>query len=149
MPLVKCDTCRLAPLAGCPANIKQQDEGRDWPLRHVVIDCPDPLRLATFYSELLGSEITYRSDNWIVVSTSTQASGLAFQLAPDHRPPRWPDPENPQQFHRDVMVKDVAAAGSRVLALGATKLPGSDVYADPAGHPFCLIRRPAWAESIT
>jgi hypothetical protein len=34
----------------------------------------------------------------------------------------------------------VAAAAPRVLALGATRLDGKEVYADPAGHPFCLIR---------
>jgi hypothetical protein len=39
----------------------------------------------------------------------------------------------------------VDAAGPRVLALGATKLDGPGVYADPAGHPFCLIPRPKWA----
>jgi hypothetical protein len=42
----------------------------------------------------------------------------------------------------------VAASGPRVLALGATKLDGDNVYADPAGHPFCLIPRPAWAPPI-
>jgi hypothetical protein len=51
----------------------------------------------------------------------------------------------PQQVHLDIMVEDVAASGPRALALGATKLDGDHVYADPAGHPFCLIRRPAWA----
>jgi hypothetical protein len=30
----------------------------------------------------------------------------------------------------------------------ATKLDGDNVYADPAGHPFCLIRRPEWAPPI-
>ena len=39
-----------------------------------------------------------------------------------------------------------------VLALGARRLPGGDshspVYADPAGHPFCLIPRPRWAPPI-
>jgi catechol 2,3-dioxygenase-like lactoylglutathione lyase family enzyme len=117
-------------------------------LHHVVIDSPDPLRLAMFYAELLGSQITYRSDDWVVVSASTQASGLAFQLAPDHQPPRWPDPDAPQQFHLDVMVEDVDASETRVLALGATKLSGGGAYADPAGHPFCLIQRPAWADPI-
>jgi catechol 2,3-dioxygenase-like lactoylglutathione lyase family enzyme len=117
-------------------------------LHHVVIDCPDPLRVAAFYAEVLGSEITYRSDDWVVVSTSSHASGLAFQRAPEHKPPRWPDPEAPQQVHLDIMVEDVAAAGPRVLALGATTLPGDNVYADPAGHPFCLIPRPGWAEPI-
>jgi hypothetical protein len=27
-------------------------------------------------------------------------------------------------------------------------LDGENVYADPAGHPFCLIKRPAWAPPI-
>jgi hypothetical protein len=50
------------------------------------------------------------------------------------------------------MVDDVEAAEPRVLALGARRLPGGDshspVYADPAGHPFCLIPRPRWAPPI-
>lgn len=58
-------------------------------LHHVVLDCPDPHALATFYSQLLGDPITYVSDEWVVVSTSTQASGLAFQLAPDNPSPTW------------------------------------------------------------
>ena len=45
-------------------------------------------------------------------------------------------------------LEDVAAAGPRVLALGASKLDGEDVYADPAGHPFCLVKRPGWAPPI-
>lgn len=117
-------------------------------LHHFVLDCPDPLALATFYSRLLDEPITYVSDDWVVVSTSSQASGLAFQLAPDHRPPTWPGAEVPQQAHLDVMVEDVEAATPRVLRLGATKLDGDDVFADPAGHPFCLVKRPGWAEPI-
>jgi catechol 2,3-dioxygenase-like lactoylglutathione lyase family enzyme len=117
-------------------------------LHHVILDCPDPAALAAFYSELLELPITYRSDDFVVVSASEQASGLAFQLAPDHRPPTWPDPAVPQQFHLDIMVEDVMASSPRVLALGAVKLDGEDVFADPAGHPFCLIRRPGWAPPI-
>ena len=116
-------------------------------LHHVVLDCREPAALAAFYSELLGQPITYRSDDWVVVAANDASSGLAFQLAPDHQPPTWPDPAVPQQYHLDVMVEDVAAAGPRVLALGATKLDG-DVYADPAGHPFCLVKRPHWAPPI-
>ena len=74
--------------------------------------------------------------------------GLAFQRASDNQPPTWPDPAVPQQFHLDIMVEDVATAGPQVLALGAAKLDGENVYADPAGHPFCLIRRPRWAPLI-
>jgi catechol 2,3-dioxygenase-like lactoylglutathione lyase family enzyme len=117
-------------------------------LHHVVLDCPDPDALAAFYSELLGQPITYQSGDWVVVAPNDSSSGLAFQLAPDQRRPTWPDPAVPQQVHLDVMVEDVTASGPRVLELGATKLDGQDVYADPAGHPFCLIRRPGWATPI-
>ena len=118
-------------------------------LHHVVIDCPDPEALASFYSKLLGLPITYRDPGWVVVSKDDTTSGLAFQLAPDHQPPRWPDPSYPQQFHLDVMVDDVEKAEPKVLALGAKRLErGDHVYADPAGHPFCLIPRPGWAEPI-
>ena len=117
-------------------------------LHHVILDCPDPLALAGFYAELLGEPISYLSEDFVVVAASDTSSGLAFQLAPGHRPPTWPDPAVPQQVHLDVMVEDVAAAGPLVLALGARKLAGDGVYADPAGHPFCLIRRPGWAPPI-
>jgi catechol 2,3-dioxygenase-like lactoylglutathione lyase family enzyme len=117
-------------------------------LHHVVLDCRDPAALAAFYAALLGQPVTYSSDDFVVVAANDTSSGLAFQLAPDHQPPTWPDPAVPQQLHLDVMVEDVAAAGPRVLALGAVKLDGEEVYADPAGHPFCLIKRPRWALPI-
>jgi catechol 2,3-dioxygenase-like lactoylglutathione lyase family enzyme len=121
-------------------------------LHHVVIDCPDPGELATFYSELVGLPITYRSDGWVVVAPNDTSSGIAFQRAPDHQPPEWRSPERPQQFHLDVMVDDLDAAEQCVLKLGARRLTGgndeSRVYADPAGHPFCLIPRPSWAPPI-
>ncbi|MEU6077052.1 VOC family protein [Micromonospora sp. NPDC047074] len=112
-------------------------------LRSVVIDCPDPRSLATFYSELLGLPVDdgASDDTWVVIAGSGHR--LAFQAAPALRPPTWPDPAVPQQLHLDVQVEDIEAAESRVLALGARRLPGQGegfrVYADPAGHPFCLV----------
>lgn len=117
-------------------------------MHHVVLDCPDPPALAEFYSRLLGMPITYADDGWVVVSVDDRASGLAFQLAPGHRAPTWPDPAVPQQVHLDVMVDDLAQADEQVRVLGATKLAGAGVYADPAGHPFCLIPRPSWAAPV-
>ena len=121
-------------------------------LHHVIVDCPDPAGLAAFYSELLGLPITWQEYDFVVVSRDGTSSGIAFQLAPGLQPPRWPDPGRPQQMHFDVMVDDVDDAEPRVLALGARRLAGPDsrsrVYADPAGHPFCLIPRPAWAAPI-
>ena len=117
-------------------------------LHHVVIDCPDPAALARFYSELLGLPVTYTSEDWVVVARNDTTSGLAFQLAPDHKPPDWPSPDAPQQVHFDVMVDDLDAATPKVLALGARHLYGT-VFADPVGHPFCLIPRPHWAPPVS
>jgi catechol 2,3-dioxygenase-like lactoylglutathione lyase family enzyme len=100
-------------------------------MHHVVLDCPDPAGLAAFYSALLGLPVTYHDGDWAVVAANDRSSGLAFQRAPGNPPPTWPDPAVP-----------------RVLALGAARLDGDNVYADPAGHPFCLIPRPRWAPPI-
>jgi catechol 2,3-dioxygenase-like lactoylglutathione lyase family enzyme len=123
-------------------------------MHHVIIDCPDPAALGSFYSELLGEPVTYSSEDFVVVARSDRTSGLGFQLAPDNREPTWPDDAVPQQFHIDVMVDDLDVATQRVLALGARQLvpSGQDqrsyVFADPAGHPFCLIPRPSWAPPV-
>ena len=124
-------------------------------LHHTIVDCPDPLLLASFWSEVLGTPISFHSDDFVVVAAGHEHSGLAFQRAPDHQPPVWGDPARPQQLHLDVMVDDVVDAHSRVLALGARRLTpaapatgAGDVYADPAGHPFCLVPRPTWAPPI-
>ncbi len=112
-------------------------------LRSVVIDCPEPVALAEFYAELLGLDSAERGDDWSVIGGGEGEPRVAFQRADDFREPRWPDPERPQQFHLDVRVDDVDAAEQRVLAMGARRLPGEGedfrVYADPVGHPFCLV----------
>ena len=111
-------------------------------LASVVIDCPEPRALARFYSELLSVPVMHEDDDWVDIGDA-QTGRLSFQLAPDHQPPRWPDPAFPQQFHLDVRVDEVEPAERAVLDLGATRLPGEGkdfrVYADPAGHPFCLV----------
>jgi catechol 2,3-dioxygenase-like lactoylglutathione lyase family enzyme len=121
-------------------------------LHHLIVDCPDPPALAAFYAEILGQPITWQEPGFVVVSADDTSSGIGFQLAPEHQPPQWPDPSRPQQMHLDIMVDDVDAAEPRVLALGALRLAGAGadqrVYADPAGHPFCLIPRPAWAAPV-
>ncbi|WP_018349355.1 VOC family protein [Longispora albida] len=113
----------------------------------VVLDCPDPHALGAFYRELLGGTINQPDprwrldDDWVTLHTPSGLV-LAFQRAENHQPPRWPDPEHPQQFHLDIHVADMPTADTRVLELGATLLDTSSgwrVYADPAGHPFCLL----------
>ena len=111
-------------------------------LHSVVLDAPDPHALATFYAGVLGMEVQGGPDDDWVVATGA-GYRLAFQQAPDLRPPEWPDPSRPQQFHLDIRVADVDVAEPQVLELGARRLPGGGgdfrVYADPVGHPFCLV----------
>jgi catechol 2,3-dioxygenase-like lactoylglutathione lyase family enzyme len=123
-------------------------------MHHLIIDCPDPAALAAFYSELIGQPVTYSSPDFVVVAANDRTSGLGFQLAPGNRAPTWPDETVPQQFHLDVMVDDLDEAAERVLAIGARRLEPNNadqhahVFADPAGHPFCLIPRPGWAPPV-
>jgi catechol 2,3-dioxygenase-like lactoylglutathione lyase family enzyme len=126
-----------------------------------VLDTTDPRGLAEFYRELLGLE--YRpgdeppppgepdahGDDWLVLR-GDGAWPLAFQKVPEVTPPTWPDPAVPQQLHLDMTVPDAATLDAehvRVQALGARLLldrrddPEEPlyVYADPAGHPFCIF----------
>jgi predicted enzyme related to lactoylglutathione lyase len=77
---------------------------------------------------------------------------VGVQLAPDHVPPDWPD-GNPQQIHLDLWVDDIDAAHEEAMSWGAKLLqPAAEteepdnfqVYADPAGHPFCLC----WVKDV-
>ncbi|MEU5699547.1 VOC family protein [Streptomyces aurantiacus] len=108
----------------------------------VVLDCPDPRALAAFYAGMLGGTIEEEAD-WIDLRLPAGGT-LAFQAAPGHVPPKWPSPDASQQLHLDLTVEDLDAAEKEVLALGAKVLEADDrkrtwrVYADPAGHPFCL-----------
>ncbi|WP_407110473.1 VOC family protein [Streptomyces sp. DSM 116494] len=108
----------------------------------VVLDCPDPRALAGFYAAIVGGTVEGEGD-WVDLSVPG-GPALAFQAAPGHVPPRWPAGDRSQQFHLDLTVEDLDAAEKEVLALGAKPLDTEDrsrtfrVYADPAGHPFCL-----------
>ncbi|MBG0812702.1 VOC family protein [Planomonospora sp. ID82291] len=114
-------------------------------IRAVVLDGPDPHRLADFYGALLDWKTTTVEDDWVTIEGTGEAERISFQKAPDHRPPDWPDPARPQQFHLDLTVDDLDEAEAAVLALGGVKHTHQPdetgsfrVYLDPAGHPFCL-----------
>ena len=111
----------------------------------LVLDCPDPRALATFYAALLDWRITSQDDDdWTTIRGPQPHEILDFQQVADgYTPPTWPSQRVPQQMHLDVVVDDLDEAEAATLALGATKAehqPGTTfrVFLDPAGHPFCL-----------
>ncbi|SFQ41764.1 hypothetical protein SAMN05421810_10760 [Amycolatopsis arida] len=108
----------------------------------VVLDCPDAPALARFYGELLGWSTPEGGDGWWTLTNPAGGPAIEFQQVTGYQPPEWPSQHRPQQFHLDLKVTDLPAAHERAVRLGATVLDRSHdafwVYADPAGHPFCL-----------
>lgn len=131
-------------------------------LRQVVLDTTDARELAEFYRQLLclayrpgdeppqPGEDDERGRDWLVLTTPDGSPRLAFQQVAEFNRASWPDPAVPQQLHLDLTVDSVDALDAqheRVLRLGGSlRLDRSDdpeeplrVYADPAGHPFCIF----------
>ena len=131
-------------------------------LRQVVLDTTDARTLAEFYRQLLGfsyrpgdeppaaGEADPQGQDWLVLRNPTGGWQVAFQQVPELPEATWPDGPHPQMLHLDLTVPTVDALNSehrRALDLGARLLRDrSDdpeeplrVYADPAGHPFCIF----------
>ncbi|GCD41604.1 VOC family protein [Streptomyces paromomycinus] len=131
-------------------------------LHQVVLDSTDIRGLAEFYRSLLG--LVYRpgdeppeagrpderGQDWLVLHTADGRPRLAFQHVGRLTRPTWPDGPVPQQLHLDLSVSSVeelTAQHERVLSLGGRLLSDNKqgpeepfrVYADPAGHPFCIF----------
>jgi len=110
----------------------------------IVLDAPDLEAESSFWAAMYGGTVERDSD-WHSVVVDGQST-LGIQLAPDHLPPQWPGGEQQQQIHLDLHVPDIASADAEAKRLGARVLQKADfgqtsgfvVYADPAGHPFCL-----------
>ena len=117
----------------------------------VVFDAADLAAKSSFWAGVLDGIVDVEDDWHMLIVDGEPRVGA--QLAPNHVPPDWPDGTPPQQIHLDLWVEDFVAAYDRVASLGAKVLkPAQDVdfvdsfqvYADPAGHPFCLcwVQRP-------
>jgi hypothetical protein len=113
----------------------------------IVFDAADLASESAFWAGVLGGRVIADDDgSWHSVLDADGHWRIGVQLAPDHIPPDWPDGQ-PQQVHLDLHVDDPAAAHDEVIALGARLLQAADdlttaeghqVYAYPAGHPFCI-----------
>jgi Glyoxalase-like domain len=134
-------------------------------LVQVVLDGTDVRALAEFYRRLLG--YTYRpgdeppaagepdpqGEDWLVLRGPDGGVQVAFQQVASLPEATWPEGPVPQQLHLDLTVPttaDLDVQHERALALGARLLEDHAddpqepirVYADPAGHPFCIFVAP-------
>jgi hypothetical protein len=134
----------LADPVGHPFCLRE-DTSLDEPvIGTVVFDCTDPAPMAAFWGALLSMDerVEERPDRVVIRGTDPISPMLGFQRIGDHRRPTWPGDDYPEQLHVDLSFDDRPAAQCRAEKLGATLLPpphgSAPVYADPAGHPFCL-----------
>ena len=106
-----------------------------------TLNAPDAIALARFYAEITRG-VAKGDECWALVEGTN--GDIGFQQIDDYRPPTWPSGNVGMQMHLEFFVDDLESTGARVLAAGATRFehqPNADhclVYADPAGHPFCL-----------
>jgi catechol 2,3-dioxygenase-like lactoylglutathione lyase family enzyme len=119
-------------------------------LTATVLGTPDPRGLARFYQRLLGWPMRDDEPDWATLRPADGSTGLSFQLEEDHVPPVWPPEPGAQQMqqHLDLEVDDLEGACALAEEAGARRIGGHDdehelvrVFADPAGHPFCLFAR--------
>jgi catechol 2,3-dioxygenase-like lactoylglutathione lyase family enzyme len=133
----------LADPAGHPFDICQKDgAGPVMELFGLTIDAPDATALGSFYAGLLGMELSCSGPAGALITGGGR--NVMFQQVDEYTAPGWPDPHRPQQGHLDIAVDDLDAGEARALGLGAVRLAGGGatfrVFADPAGHPFCLTQ---------
>ena len=110
----------------------------------VTIDSPDAARLAQFYADLTGGEVTGLYPEYGFAEATVAGQTSNFQTVESFTAPQWPSQGHPQQFHLDFRVDDLDAAIQRTTDLGgriAEVQPEGATWTvalDPDGHPFCL-----------
>lgn len=111
----------------------------------IVFDAADLPAESAFWAGVFGGYIV-EDEAWHSVVDADGEWRLGVQLAPNYVAPEWPHGVS-QQVHLDLHVDDPRAAHEEAIALGARLLQpapdldsneGHQVYADPAGHPFCI-----------
>lgn len=116
----------------------------------VVLDSPEPAKLAHFYARLLGWQVFDEDETGAAVApNSTAGYNLAFQLEPKYQRPVWPAEDGKPQMsmHLDIEVDDLRASVEYALSVGAELAEFQPqekvrVLLDPDGHPFCLYLDP-------
>ena len=117
-------------------------------LSGVVLDCPDPQALATFYEELLGWRRTQDEPGWVKLAGSDGGAGLSFQREDHFITPTWPagSGEQQMQVHLDIHVDDLEVAGDHATVKSIVTSPSADPHsfeASPSDAAAISLRKAA------
>lgn len=118
-------------------------------LTQLVLECSDPEELARFWQEVLDLPDPEGGPSWLTL-TWRPVGRFSFHRVADYQPPVWPGQHGEQPAHFDLLVDDLESACRAFEKAGGRPLteeldPGPKawrIYADPAGHPFCLVSAP-------
>ncbi len=110
----------------------------------LTIDCSDPARLASFWSQALGWTIDFEDDTEVAITPQASHEGhttdLLFLRAPESKQAK-------NRLHLDLRPDDRDAEVARLESLGARRVDigqnGDEswvVMADPEGNEFCVLR---------
>ena len=105
----------------------------------VAFDCADPIGLARFWAELLGSDVEVDADGDATVPLPGGGPHLIFLKVPESKATK-------NRLHLDLRSRDYARAVEHALRLGAHR--ADEIYAgdrwqvlrDPEGNEFCILR---------
>lgn len=105
----------------------------------VMIDTVDPEPLVAFWTALLGTEVAYRTEDFVWLRRNApDGIGLAFQRVPEAK-------NGKNRVHVDFVAPDIDEVRVRVEELGGSLLFDRThedfrwlVLADPEGNEFCV-----------
>lgn len=111
-------------------------------LSGITIDCTDPARVAAFWRDLLGGELSVPLPGWLRLGERGQARPvLNFQPVPEPK-------RGKSRVHLDLVVDDIDEGVQQVVALGGAHTGERHDYdegtvvvmADPEGTEFCVVK---------
>ena len=110
----------------------------------VVLDCADPVRMASFWAHVAGGETepATAGNDWVSLRNVPGVGYLSFQRVPESKTSK-------NRVHLDLEVDDIVASTEEALNVGATLLGGVvdettnllQVMADIEGNEFCFVQR--------
>ena len=110
-------------------------------LSHVMIDALDPEGVASFWAELLGTQITARVDGgrFVFLGATENTPAIGVQRVAERK-------ETKNRVHVDLEVEDLEAATRWIRGHGGSRVADHRlgdlhwrVMADPEGNEFCVV----------